>query len=825
MSISTTIDEILRRRKARVPLVDNAISHYRILLEELKNLEALRSEIVGKDGEAKDGPYKVFLQKRPEMKDRIFNLSTRQLCQDLNQQIEKSNKLKKRFERDHISLQVYGDAGSGKSTFIQHITGLVNDDVILASSGDHCTGASSYIFNIEANEFYAHIYFYTSKEILDNFNAILEKVLSNNGLPKRELGSFSDIGDFNIEEYGTDEFPINEDTEGVDALLLYKKHFVTISQLINFEIDAEGRPFNPACIEVDEEHRRFFKTTNKSIIKLYVAQHDGSRDDEPGHQRYYSYLAVKCVKIYTHFPYSDSGKIVLMDNVGLGDSANDAKTQNDMYDAIADNSDGVIMLYYPGLQGSWKKDDKQNLARLDNLNYMEYEDESGKKQKEERVNVNTLFFVLNKRIIGNTSNENECKDLRNRFLREKNESEDKRGYGRKETILISDVSNDNEVTNNAIIPIMEQIAKNLDEIDKNIIKDVNSNGAKLYKKLSALCRELQEISFDEPTDGDLWGGIHKQIQILLKAIETKMGVIYSNAEENKNNTYSNICSAMENRTTHIYEYVCKKDEIENSINTMGRNDTFNSVYEREMTEIRSRISNAFEKAAIDSIKDLPQNVKDKLYCLLFDEARWNILPLKSGEKYKNPSEEWMRCIIDEYLEKLPHLKECVEFIQSYSIRIDDYIDYQVESALTSLDPHSNEYQNLRPHFPEKKEGMNIMEHNKLIAKAIFDGMYDHLTAVKEGLKHQFDVLALLPYHSVYARIRKFREKLLMSNEGLQELEQFYYKNARIFWPNEFASKDRTGNTVTEWNTLVNKILGLQDISLYTVQIEKETSNN
>ena len=144
--IKQQIEQIIAKRKSsRLPLIESKIAFIESLLQRVNSLDTLIKEIKTQC-EIKKGPYYAILASDPGMEIRLQNVSTddtRSAITDLQKEL---TRLKTRFSRKSISLQVFGMAGSGKSTFIQSVTGLDNE-VVLASEGGHCTGVSSFIYN------------------------------------------------------------------------------------------------------------------------------------------------------------------------------------------------------------------------------------------------------------------------------------------------------------------------------------------------------------------------------------------------------------------------------------------------------------------------------------------------------------------------------------------------------------------------------------------------------------------------------------------------------------------------------------------------------
>ena len=789
------IKNILRKRTAYIPHIDSVIKNYRDVVDCLSYFETFKANLLNEKGEIKDGPYSVLLKQRPELHQLLQNLSTQNLTIEIDNQIKRIERIKKRFSRQEISIQIYGKAGNGKSLLVRSITGLPEEVVPTTDINEHCTGASSYIAN--ASTFVAHVYFYSPREILDRFNKGLRNALWANRLNTQVdlLNDFSEIGNFNPSIYG-----LEDNCKGVDSLLLYKNHFLLISNLVS-----------QGGLITDSEGNKYKEITEKEDIRKYVAQHNGKPTGDVSFERFFNYLAVKYTKIYTKFEYADAGDILLMDNVGLGDVVNDAATKQNMYQAIADNSDAVIILYSPTPMGQSKADEAELIDLLDDLRY---EIVNGK--EEERVNVYGLFLLLNERKTDNYNNVLDCKSVRDKFLLPK----EKNGFGRHETILIADASCPKDTTNEALIPVLTQLLEHLSEIDGDKVKRVNEESEIVFNDICEFCNKIKGVIFELPNDGDIYHSIWKKIKILIDSIATALSNLYSEADDKKNCSFSGIESAIQKEKDSVFKNIKKREQLLEKINVKLPTESIAAIYDSEISRIRSSISNSFEKSGIESIRDLPENeVKIPVYKLLYDVANWKKLPLKAGA-FSQSSAEWAESVKEEYLKNFPALYEALEFVQKYEIRVDDYLDYQIESALSILDFNTNDYEKLRPLFPEKEADESLIDHNNKMAKVIWQGMYNHLTVLQQRLNGQFGVLALLPYHSIYARIRKFREKILMSEKGIEELEAFYFKNCRIFWPELFSNINVPSEGHPEWDTLVGQLISKLNINHYIVNIER-----
>ena len=84
--------------------------------------------------------------------------------------------LESRFSRPTLNIGIVGNAGQGKSTLLQKLTGLSDDEIPSGGGGD-CTGAAAIIENSNNREVYADIEFYSESEFLSRIVAPYYRVL------------------------------------------------------------------------------------------------------------------------------------------------------------------------------------------------------------------------------------------------------------------------------------------------------------------------------------------------------------------------------------------------------------------------------------------------------------------------------------------------------------------------------------------------------------------------------------------------------------------------------------------------------------------------
>ncbi len=136
ISISEIIGDIIsqRKKKADVP---------RQKQEELESLASILHQL--------EGQKQVLLQRAgitPNLISRLKEINFPILIDAINEEQQVWENLGKRFERNSINIGVIGLARQGKSTFLQAVSGLT-DNEIPSSYGQPCTTVQSNIFHFE----------------------------------------------------------------------------------------------------------------------------------------------------------------------------------------------------------------------------------------------------------------------------------------------------------------------------------------------------------------------------------------------------------------------------------------------------------------------------------------------------------------------------------------------------------------------------------------------------------------------------------------------------------------------------------------------------
>lgn len=302
--------------------VDAILANRRKVLEKVQKegekLEELRSVCNKIEDLLEEYPEQEFKGKFAEYGQ------YRKILDDL---LEANKKTERRLSRKTVNIGVAGGARVGKSTLLQTLTGLT-DDQIPSGSGAPVTAVRSQIFNQEAGATpFARIEFYDETDFIENrikplmknhagFSAYLEKkgIKSDVFSMKEFLGfSFDSQCDGNDPELeGKDEINIR-----LGKLLKIQKYYDSYKDSIG-----QGQ-----------------KTVHDmSSLRQYVA-YPKDEESEP-----HTYLTVRNVEIHCHFPSLDGVKIQLVDLPGFGEVGGVDEIQLQGLDSEIDHA---IQLLHP----------------------------------------------------------------------------------------------------------------------------------------------------------------------------------------------------------------------------------------------------------------------------------------------------------------------------------------------------------------------------------------------------------------------------------------------------------------------------------------------
>ena len=744
MSIQAKIEEIIDRRigrngfegKGHLEVIKKKKNFFDDLNRLMDEYSTLRETILAQIKEQK-GEYYVMSVEDPTFQEKVELADPSTFILQLQKCQKECERLEKRFNRETINISVVGRARQGKSRLLQSISGL-RDEVIPASNGGDCTGAKSVIAN-NAGDTYAKVVFYNEVELIEQ----IQKYLDTIGIA-RHIGSMSQIRGLqdDINAFAAD---LSSKTGKQQSLFQHLRKYV----------------------EHYEEYSSYVGTIKDNVsecdIRNYVAQYDVNMNPT------FAFLAVKEVYIYTQFPVNDAGKIVLVDTIGLGDTALGIREK--MINTLRDDSDAAILVRMPSAAGD-------HISVEDDELYDLICEAMGTEALSK-----WLFFALN--VCDELGNHNSGKAMEDALkARELNFA----------FIKKVNCGERSEVENNLLMPILEYLTANLSEVDNNLMIKANELFSDAYQKYFDLCGKMQNAlsgGFKKSLQsGGLFDELYEDKLELARLIEVLIKK-YSNRNEECDVIRDEVKAVIRNIASHCPT----SEEIRHRLTAGGPEAYPNNVYNYYADNLRAAVRDEFEEISRSTIAGLQDGFKAEVCKILKSEegGRLKLIPLQT-ELSGDDDIEWLGAMIEEKLDKFPLVAEAFIDIYDYRLKIEGLLEFKANRALDSLDPSPQNEKFIQPIF----QGQTTDEIVELIEQTLMNAIPIVADEMMEGIKE----LLIIPYNSFNARIRKFNDRIIFKKEGRRELKNFYRENATAIWPEDFkniAGKELALGQLNDYN--------------------------
>ena len=427
--IADQIEALLRARAERVAGIQRDIANWGSADELLTELGYAIEEL------------RAHPKTPAAVRDRLQAVRVDELQAGVARTVGHLEVLKARFSRDTVNLGVSGAARVGKSTLLQTLSGL-DDEQIPTGSGIPVTAVRSHIHHSPVVR-RAVLRRHTVRTFLDEVVAPYHRALKINRQPAT-LEEFREW-DYPNPDPGTPapagEIEIRRRLRDMrDALWSYEEDLVGGDRVLDDL--AELRPF---------------------------VAYPTSEELESGDQVARRYLAIRTVRIDCAFPHSDVDHLAIVDLPGLGELAAGAEDRH--VEGLRDQVDFVLMVKRPveGL-AYWGDRDRRTLELLDQARGFV------------RDRGDFVYLVVN----SGDADAKLAADLRGDVRRQVNDGVD----GRYLTVYEVDAASRTSVAEDLLSPLLRRMAERLPLMDAQVVAGTMEDAAELAGRIRAVLADV-----------------------------------------------------------------------------------------------------------------------------------------------------------------------------------------------------------------------------------------------------------------------------------------------------------------------------------------------
>lgn len=742
MNISQRIDEIIVHRKKQLPQINQMQQQLEQVQDTIEELDNVCKEIVS--GES--AIYSALIKMYPEVTENLRMINMNRFYESYKQTQLLLSELARRFSREQVHISFVGRAGRGKSLVMQNISGL-SGDVIPSSDGTDCTGAKSIITNQQVDEVKAEITFYNQTEYVGIINKYLMEIFEDTQYMIHSISEIAGLNKKNLQSQ------VDSTSANKQSLYLQLEKYIQHSEHV---IPLLGT----------------VKTVPASEIESYVAQY--SHEDK--NKKFYTYLGVKVANIICRFPYTQSGKIVLVDTIGLGATALDIREQ--MLETVSKDSDAIILMTKPEAQRPRLEQDDIDIVT-----------DISERMSDAYVR-NMMFWVLNKVSEGVGRNVEGIPGVLNQL--ERMHDFPTAGF------LVVDCKDKTSVENELLIPVLKQLSNNIPQIDEMLIKKAQEQISLLYEEYHAIAEKVGK-AFLASVDQDMRREFHQRIKETYKAMTNTLRELYINAPYGalRNQPCEKLKVAAEERLLNILRQIPDKEDVLALLNDGSINQ--HNAYEILTDKMRLCIINDFLELN-SSLRELVNEMKAHIVYCLADENQGRLKYLISVSPEK--TDEWLNELVALTEQKQCYrlLTEALKKLVDFDLRMESFLIYRVRAHLDAIDI------SLETQPPQLKG--SLAEKEKLANDIIF--WFEHnLEIIYKEIRDELEQLYEYPNNTLWAVVKDFYDRIVYAHDNQMDVEEcwryLYEDSISYIWHKECDAYQMQKGISEQWNTLMYKI--------------------
>lgn len=731
--VQEKITAILQKRRSDLPEIDRQIERWGKLKQQLDSLEG--AVVTLRQHEATDG----------QTQEALSTLRFSPIYEAISDTLASLGLLKARFSRSTLNIGVSGRARVGKSTLLQSIAGL-HDEQIPTGSGLPVTAVRSRIFHSGQSRATLTLHSYESfrRDVLQPYHAALD-------LPEAPQ---------TLEQFSSYQYPRS------DAELSREKQ----QQSTAIPVLRRLKEMQASLPSYRDDLTGAEKVIGLDALRRYVA-YPTADAEEQAHRSGQSvprpYLAVKDVQIECSFPYAQVAQLGIVDLPGLGELAANAEEHH--LEGLQNDVDLVMLVKRP-LEGMayWGKEDGAATNLLDKAR----------------------GFIQNRRdfvhLVINTGGVDNAKinALRGDILRSVNDGQPDKHFH----VLETDAATPKDVYEKALVPVLAHLAERLPVMDQQVRNGTIASASNASQRVELILADIEEalgkgkasqlgsseqeslINVADKLRDDLAVSIKDELAELLKKARQEFGPEFQAYEEAVDQAYNAVCSWIDDGFGRGVETWC--DE---AYKKFARDNGSAGFTERELNNIRVKVSYYFSKIDQHFVRAL-----DTLWSRLADDILGpHFGNLLQGERGSAALDKLGR-LMAEAQEPCKELSKAVQDLRALRLDYRTQLHPKVRRALDALqseveDPETGEKRARFAGYRTRDDAEQLLRDMASLARAV-------AYQTRKALMGE----AMVPALVIHAAVEQFDDALIRSNESEKEFRRIARCYRDDIWPGLFA---------------------------------------
>ena len=750
--ITQKIDSIISTRQTKLPEIIASIERLDKTFDVVKGIESIQ-----KDLESGESRYKALLGSS-EASAKLKTISLKPFYKAYSEYRQRLLALKSRFEREHLHISLVGSARQGKSLVIQNISGL-DKSIIPSSDGNDCTGAKSIITNADNDNIEARITFYTEPEICEIVNRYLNTICEEKKYSIFSLDQFSTIS---VDEIRKSIGRQAEAQQLLKHLKNYIEHIPEIRNMLGSTI-----------------------TIPKEDIESYVAQY---KHDDFG-TKYWKYLGVKSADIRCRFPYSDAGKIVLLDTIGIGTTS--LGVEDSMLKTVEEDSDAIVFMFRPDSLG----------PRLSSTEISVIDKISDRVSEEYAQEM--LFWVINRVEEGKGRNI----DYISGVIEQIQDAD----YPVSEILQVNCLKQD-EVERKLLVPILSKISRKINDVDRLLADRARNSAISVYDAFMKISRAFDDVrckAVSQDIIDEMLPTISDTYEILLNTLRDLYITKYNKL---RSEPCAELKTATENTLCRMFKFVPSEADILELLNK-GTLTQHNAI-EKSTNRIRLEIIDAFN--ALDlTLSDLVNKMKVEVLSIFagIDKGRLSTI----GGDVKDPV-EW----IDHFIDRIkgetdyPIITTALRTFRDFHCSVQGFMIYEIRNKLDRIDYSIQQQQ------PKLRNGL---DNKPKLAREIYTILTNEIEEVHNNIENSLNTLYKIPNRAMFAAIKDLYDRCAFEDRKNKsplpvtiEWQRLYRKWAPEVWREEYSAKQSAHEIAGEFNNLADSIAKYSNKANFEIRI-------